>query len=188
MMVFRLPLLTGFWAWFVVGPVWACQWLGPCPDKPYVLAESFNTTATPVVASWRWKDSRTIIEPDNRPTKDGYVFADNVVSPRPFEYLQREFVRQLAEHESREEIIEKLKDQDIALTDLEMGVGLWFRGTEHAQGRWEFMRVRIRIEIDGREHQALGVHRFSNRDRPSPISPPMKDAIAQLLNMIHMFQ
>jgi hypothetical protein len=169
-------------------PAWACQWLGPCPDKPYMLAESFATTATPLAASWRWQDARTVIEAENRPTSDGYVFADNVVSPKPFEYVQREFLRQLAEHEARDEILEKIKDQTIRLIKLEMSVGLWFRGTEHAQGRWEFMRVKIRIDVDGREHEALGVHRFNSRDKPSPMAPPMKDAVSQLLNMVQVFQ
>lgn len=169
-------------------PAWACQWMGPCPDKPYVLADSFSSAATPLTASWRWKDTRTLIEAINRPTPDGYVFADNVVKPSPFDYLQQEFLRQVAEHESREEIIEKLNGQTIQLSALEMSVGLWFRGTERAQGRWEFMRVKIRIDIDGREHEALGVHRFSNRDKPSPMSPPMKDAVSQLVEMVRMFQ
>lgn len=181
-------LLIGAWAVLFSGAAWACQWLGPCPDKPYVLAESFATTATPLVPDWRWEDARTVIEPDNRQTIDGYVFADNVVSPKPFEYLQREWLKQLAEHESREEIVEKLREQTIKLIKLEMGVGLWFRGTERAQGLWEFMRVKIRVDIDGREHEALGVHRFNNRDRPSPMSAPMKDAVSQLLNMVQAFQ
>lgn len=170
------------------GQAWACQWLGPCPDKPYVLAESFVTAATPVVANWRWEDARTQIESDNRATTDGYVFADNVVRPRPLAYIQQEFSRQLAEHEDREAIIEKISGQTIKLIKLEMSVGLWFRGTEHAQGRWDFMRVKMRIDIDGTQHEALGVHRFNSRDKPSPMSPPMKDAVAQLLNLVHAFQ
>jgi nitrogen fixation protein FixH len=170
------------------GSALACQWLGPCPDKPYVLADSFSTKATPLVASWRWEDRRTVIEAANRPTSDGYVFADNVVSPRPFEYVQREFARQLAEHDAREEILEKLRDQKIVLLKLEMSVGLWVRFNEAMQGRWEFMRVKIRIDVDGREHEALAVHRFNNRDKPSPMSPPMQEAVSQLLNMIQAFQ
>lgn len=181
-------LLLGALAIFYGSPAWACQWLGPCPDKPYVLSESFSTQATPLIAGWRWEDQRTLIETENRPTTDGYVFADNVVSPKPFEYVQREFARQLAEHDAREEIVEKLRDQKILLTKLEMSVGLWFRGTERAQGRWEFMRVKIRIDVDGREHEALGVHRFNNRDKPSPMTAPMQDAVSQLLNMIQAFQ
>jgi hypothetical protein len=166
----------------------ACQWQGPCPDTPYVLAESFSSKATPLVATWQWEDKRTRIEADNRPTQDGYVFADNVVSPRPFEYLQREFARQLAEHEARDEIIEKIQNQKILLTSIDMSVGLWFRGLERAQGRWEFMRVKIRISIDGRDHEAFAVHRFNNREKPSPMSIPMQDAVSQLLNMVQMFQ
>jgi hypothetical protein len=185
--IFRFVFLLAFALLWSARPASACQWMGPCPDRPYVLAESFASTATPLLASWTWKESRTVIEADNRPTPDGYVFADNVVSPRPFEYLQREFLRQLAEHDSRDEIVEKLKDQTIELTALEMSVGLWFRGSERAQGRWEFMRVRVRVEVDGRPHEASVVHRFSNRDKPSPMSPPMKDAVSQLLNLIYAF-
>jgi hypothetical protein len=173
---------------FGVCPALACQWMGPCPDKPYVLAESFSSATTPLIASWRWKDNRTLIEAVNRPTPDGYVFAENVFKPSPFDYLQQEFLRQVAEHESREEIIEKLNGQTIQLSALDMSVGLWFRGSEHSQGRWEFMRVKVRIDIDGRQHEALGVHRFSNRDKPSPMSPPMKDAVSQLVEMVRMFQ
>jgi len=185
--------LNGLFSFFIAfslttSSAWACQWLGPCPDKPYVLADSFVAKATPLVSNWRWEDARTSIEADNRPTTDGYIFADNVVQPRPFDYLQREFLRQLAEHEQRDEILEKLKDQTIKLLKLEMSVGLWFRGMERTQGRWEFMRVKIRIDINGHEHEALGVHRFNNRDKPSPMSPPMQDAVSQLLNMVQAFQ
>jgi hypothetical protein len=167
-----------------VGTAWA--WFGPSVEDPYLL-EAPSTVREPHPSqTWFWLDSRTAIELDNRPTRDGYHFGDAVFRPRPFDYIQREFLRQVAHHDDRAELMDKLKGKTVRLLEFDAVVGLWVRLGEAQPGKWETVRVRAVIEVDGNRYEASDSHPFRYGDKPSPASIPMKALVESLVNqMVH---
>ncbi len=166
---------------------YAFAWFGPSAEKPYVFLLSPLEGKEPVVPVWKWIDARTHVEVDNRPTRDGYWFGDAVFAPRPYAFLQEEFLRQVALHEERDALIEKLSGKTIRLLDFDAGVGLWVRLSEKQSGRWETVRIRASIEFDGSRYEAGDTHPFNNSEKPSPASAPMREVVKSLVNQILLF-
>jgi hypothetical protein len=162
----------------------ACVTLMPTPEKPYILgAGSLDKSAT----TWQWVDARGSLTAENRSTQDGVIFGESVLRPASFDFIQAEFARAVAEHESAKELREKLQGKTIQLNVLDASAGLRVRLSERQQGNWDVMRVRIIIEIDGSRYEGGDVHTFSNSDQPSPLSPAVRNAIKGLANQIHLF-
>ncbi len=164
----------------------ACQTLMPTPEQPYALTTA-STANTQRSSSWTWVDARRAIVPDNTSTPAGLVFGDAVMRPRPFEAVQGEFERAVAAHEASAELNARLRGKQIRLEAFEASVGLWVKLSERQQGSWEFVRVKLTLTVDGQRYEALDVHRFSNSDRPSPVSIPMRNAVDSIVNQIHLF-
>lgn len=163
----------------------ACQTLMPTPEQPYAL-----TTASPVHtqrSSWTWVDARRDVALHNTETPAGLVFGDAVMRPRPFEALQAEFEGAVAAHEASAELKARLQGKQIRLEAFEASVGLWTKFSERQQGSWEFVRVRLTVTVGDQRYEAIDVHRFSNSDRPSPVSIPLSNAVNSLVNQIHLF-
>src|SRR5574343_508279 len=98
--------------------------LMPTADKPYRLAtETANRTPTP----WTWVDARSQVVADNTSTRDGVVFGDAVMEPRPYPMLQQLFQQAVRAHPAAAELTNKLRDQTIHLEHMEVSVGLWNR-------------------------------------------------------------
>lgn len=162
-----------------------CQVLMPTPDKPYQLATPGD--AVPTGVNWTWVDERPPALPDNVSTADGIRFGDAVMNPRPYTQLQAEFARAVARHESAGELRDKLAGKAIRVQALELEVGLWARLSQRQQGAWEFVRVRIVVDVDGSRYEARDVHKFDNGERPSPVSIPLRNAAENLVQQIHLF-
>jgi hypothetical protein len=162
----------------------ACVTLMPTPDKPYTLGAGL---AQVPATSWRWQDARGPLQPDNRSTQDGVIFGEAVLKPSSFEFIQAEFARAVAAHESSLELREKLNGQTIRLIEFEASAGLRVRLSERQQGNWDVMRAKVVVEVDGRRYQSQDVHTFSNSDQPSPLSPAMRDCLRSLANQIFLF-
>jgi hypothetical protein len=162
-----------------------CQVLMPTPDKPYQLATPGE--AVPTGAAWTWVDARQDVPMENVSTQDGMRFGDAVLNPRPYAQLQAEFARAVARHESAAELREKLAGKTIRVKALELEVGLWARLSQRQQGAWEFVRVRIVVDVDGNLYEARDVHKFDNGERPSPVSLPLRNAAENLVQQIHLF-
>lgn len=162
-----------------------CQVLMPTPDKPYQLAAPGE--AMPANVGWAWVDERQAVVLENVSTADGMRFGDAVMNPRPFVQLQAEFARAVARHESVAEVREKLTGKTVRVHALELEVGLWARLSQRQQGAWEFVRVRIVVDVDGSRYEARDVHKFDNGERPSPVSVPLRSAAENLVQQIHLF-
>lgn len=163
----------------------AHAWFGPSEQKPY---EFHALSAVPHgEVTWTWKDQRTTIRTENQATKDGYALADTVFRPRPAAYLQAEFARQVMDHAERDAIAEKLRSQTIELLQCEIDVGLWLRLGERQSGKWETVRVYVRIRIDGQTFEALETQPFKSGASPSPAADSMRAAASSLVEQIHQF-
>mgnify|MGYP001765228419 CR=1 FL=1 len=162
-----------------------CQVLMPTPEKPYQLATPGE--AVPTGASWTWIDARQDVAQDNASTQDGMRFGDAVMNPRPYAQLQTEFARAVARHEAVAELRNKLAGKVIQVQALELEVGLWARLSQRQQGAWEFVRVRVVVDVDGSRYEARDVHKFDNGERPSPVSIPLRNAAENLVQQIHLF-
>jgi len=158
----------------------------PTPDKPYQLARPGE--AVPTGVTWKWVDARQSITLENASTQDGMRFGDAVMSPRPFVQLQHEFARAVAQHEAAPAIRKQLADKTLRVQALSLDVGLWVRLLQRQQGGWEFVRVRIALDVDGSVFEALDVHKFDNSEQPSPVSTPLRNAVESLVQQIHLFQ
>lgn len=166
-------------------PAWA--WFGPSAEDPYSLeVQSLDSVQLPAPV-WLWVDARANVDPDNRPTRDGYHFGDASFRPRPYNYIEAEFLRQVALHEERTELIEKLSGKTIRLLEFDATVGLWVRFTEKQSGRWDTVRIRAVIDVDGSRYEASDAHTFRSRDKPSPASIPMREVVKSLVNQILLF-
>lgn len=161
-----------------------CQVLMPTPDKPYQIAAPGEAVPTGV---WTWVDERTAVPADNVSSADGLRFGDAVMNPRPFTQLQVEFARAVAQHEAAAELRQKLDGKTLRVHELELAVGLWARLSQRQQGAWEFVRVRIVVDVDGSRYEARDVHPFDNSERPSPVSIPLRNAVQNLVQQIHLF-
>ena len=168
-----------------ISTAWA--WFGPSTEDPYLLVVPplpYDQLLTPV---WSWVDARSTVEPQNQPTNDGYRFGDSVVSPRPYDYIKAEFVRQVALHEERAVLLEKLKAKTIRLVEFDSRVGLWIRLGEKQSGKWETVRIRAVIEVDGSRYEASDSHPFRYSEKPSPVNIPMRAVVESLVNQIVLF-
>jgi hypothetical protein len=163
-----------------------CVTLMPTPDKPYTLGSGMNAINAANI-TWRWQDARPTPAPDNRATQDGIVFGEAVLRPASYEFIQAEFARVVARHEESKELQDKLRGKTIRLLSFEASAGLRVRLSESQQGKWDVMRVRMIVDVDGRSYEAGDVHTFSNSDQPSPLSPAIQNAIKGLVNQIHLF-
>lgn len=164
-----------------VSPVQA--WLGPSEQDPYLLS---NATAQPV--SWRWEDARGAgLQTTNVATRDGYRLGDTVFKPRPFEYLQAEFARQVHAHPAQASLQDRLNGHKLRLLESDVAVGLWMRFSEQQQGNWDMVRVRMVIEFEGSRYEAIDIHRFRSRDKPSPVNTPMQAVVLSLVNQLQLF-
>ncbi|MCU0927559.1 MAG: hypothetical protein MUF44_16695 [Hydrogenophaga sp.] len=162
-----------------------CQGLMPTPETPYQLAAPGD--AVPTGATWTWLDARPEVVLDNASTNDGMRFGDAVMNPRPFVQLQAEFARAVTRHEAAAELRDKLNGKTIRVRALTLEVGLWVRLSQRQDGRWEFVRTRIELDVDGSRYEALDVHKFDNGERPSPLSTPLRNAAENLVQQIHLF-
>jgi hypothetical protein len=171
----------------LLGTTTAWAWFGPSAEKPYALVPSPLGSAAALVPAWTWADARVGVEADNRPTRDGYWFGDAVFTPRPYAYIQEEFLRQVALHEEREALVEKLTGKTIRLLDFEAGVGLWVRLSEKQSGRWETVRIRAAIAFDDSRYEATDIHQFNNSEKPSPVNAPMREVVKSWVNQILLF-
>jgi hypothetical protein len=162
-----------------------CQTLMPTAEKPYELGLPAPSAAAS--AGWTWIDARPSVNPLTSVTPAGLVFGDAVMRPRPFEAVQTEFARAVAAHEASAEILEKIRGKVLKLQDFESSVGLWARLSERQQSNWEFVRVRMTVDVDGKTYEALDVHRFNNSDQPSPVSIPLRKAVENLVQQILLF-
>lgn len=171
----------------LAAPVWA--WFGPSAESPYLLTEPHMAPTEPAEAKpvWTWVDARTRIAPDNHPSRDGYRLGDAVFSPRPGAYMQQAFFQEVWAHEERATLLEKLQGTTIRLLEVEVDVGLWVRLSERQSGSWETVRVRVVVEVNGERYEALQVHPFRAREKPSPAATPMRDAVQSLVQQILMF-
>jgi hypothetical protein len=165
----------------------AHAWFGPSEKEPYLITDAPALVDPAQPQTWVWADARSSVEQDNRPTANGYWFGDAVFKPRPYDFVQAEFLRQVYAHEGRDELLEKLKGKTVRLLEMEAGVGLWVRLNERQSGKWEMVRVRIAIDVDGSRYEASDMHRFAFREKPSPVSVPMRAAVSSLLNQILLF-
>lgn len=165
----------------------AKAWFGPSAESPYVLALTpleKEQLPTPV---WTWVDARAGVELENRPTRDGYRFGDTVFRPRPLDYLSAEFLRQVALHEERSELLEKLSGKTIRLVQFDATVGLWLRLSEKQSGKWETVRILAVIDVDGSRYESNESHPFKSAEKPSPVNIPMSDVVKSLVNQILLF-
>lgn len=180
----RMKLLTVLLIGGVIaGPAFA--WFGPSVQNPYPL---HATNAVPANwVTWTWAEKRANIRAENQATKDGYALADNVFRPLPAQYLQAEFAQQVRAHEESESISEKLRGKTIELLHCEVDVGLWLRLGERQSGKWETVRVSVRIRIDGQTLEALETYPFKSGESPSPVAEPMREAAKNLVEQVHQF-
>lgn len=149
-----------------------------------MLGEIQLQTSNP---TWRWEDARTTTQLDKLAMRDGYRLGDKVFKPRPFDYLQAEFTRQVLAHPARDALQRLLANQRLRLMDSDVSVGLWMRFTEHQQGNWDMVRVRLVIEFEGGRYEAVDTHPFKSREKPSPVSAPMEAVVLSLVNQLHLF-
>jgi hypothetical protein len=162
----------------------ACITLMPTPEKPYTLGAGSAGIAN---VGWRWVDARGALKPDNQSTQDGVIFGEAVLQPPSNDFLQAEFARAVAAHEDASAIRSKLQGKTIRLMGFEASAGLWVRLSQQQQGKWDMMRAKITVEIDGQRYESLDTHRFSSSDQPSPLSPAVRTAMQALVNQIHLF-
>lgn len=176
----RRHLWLGVCAALVGGPAQA--WFGPSEEDPYLL----NNATAPAV-DWQWTDARVGLQTVNLPTRDGYSLGDAVFKPRPFDYLQAEFARQVHAHPAHALLQKRLNGQTLRLVESDVSVGLWMRFTEHQPGNWDMVRVRLVIEFEGGRYEAIDTHPFKSREKPSPVSAPMQAVVLSLVNQLHLF-
>lgn len=175
------PWVICLWAAFSGASAFA--WLGPSEQDPYLL----GNPAAPVT-DWRWEDARgASLQATNLATRDGYRLGDTVFKPRPFEYLQAEFARQVQAHPAQAALKKRLHHQTLRLIESDVAVGLWMRFTEHQQGNWDMVRVRLVIEFDGDRYEAIDTHPFRSREKPSPVSAPMQAVVQSLVSQLQLF-
>ncbi len=163
-----------------------CQALMPTPQSPYLLAAPGNPVAL-AKDSWTWRDARGPVPTDNTSTRDGLLFGETVLQPRPFSYVQAEFARAVAASDGRDELAQKLKEKTITLETFEASVGLWSRLSERQQSKWEFVRVRIVITIDGQRIEGQSVDKFAVDGAPSPLSLSAHNAVENTVQQILLF-
>ena len=162
----------------------ACVTLMPTPEKLYILG--IGTSGVTNVG-WRWVDARGTLPPDNQSTQDGVIFGEAVLQPPSNDFIQAEFARAVAAHDEADAIRAKLQGKTIRLIGFEASAGLWIRLSQQQQGKWDMMRAKITVELDGQRYESLDTHRFSNSDQPSPLSPAVRTAVQALVNQIHLF-
>lgn len=169
----------------LVGAAPAFAWFGPSEAKPYAFhpVGAVHAEAT----DWRWQDLRENIRTENQATKDGYALADTVFRPRPGAYLPAEFAAQVSDHAERDAIAEKLRGQTIELLQCDIDVGLWLRLGERQSGKWETVRVYVRIRIGGQTFEALETQPFRSGASPSPVADAMRSAASNLVEQILQF-
>lgn len=165
----------------------AWAWFGPSAEKPYALTVPALAPTLALMPTWTWHDARPTLELENKPTRDGYAFGDAVFKLRPAEYLQAEFLYQVATHEERAALLEKLEGKTVRLLEFNAGVGLWLRLGERQSGKWESVRVRAVMEVDGSRYEASDTHPFRSGEQPSPVSIPMREMVRNLVNQILLF-
>lgn len=165
----------------------ARAWFGPSAESPYALAVPPLEKEQLLTPAWTWVDARAGIELENRSTRDGYRFGDAVFRPRPFDYISAEFLRQVALHEERSELLEKLSGKTICLVEFDATVGLWLRLSEKQSGKWETVRIRAVIEVGGSRYESSDSHPFKSGEKPSPVNIPMSDVVKSLVNQILLF-
>ena len=162
----------------------ACVTLMPTPDKPYTLGAGDTRTSN---VGWRWVDARGALMQDNKSTQDGVMFGETVLRPPSNDFIQAEFARAVAAHEDADAIRAKLQGKTIRLLGFEASAGLWLRVNQQQQGKWDMMRAKVTVDVDGQRYESLDTHRFSNNDQPSPLSPAVRNAVQALVNQIHLF-
>jgi hypothetical protein len=54
-------------------------------------------------------------------------------------------------------------------------------------GKWETVRVRAVIEVDGNTYEVSDAQPFGRGDKPNPISIPMRALVDSLVNQIVLF-
>lgn len=162
----------------------ACVTLMPTPEKPYTLGPGSAGIAS---VGWRWVDARGTLMQDNQSTQDGVMFGESVLRPSSNDFLQAEFARAVAAHEEADALRAKLQGKTIRLTGFETSAGLWVRLSQQQQGKWDMMRAKVTVEVDGQRYESMDTHRFRNSDQPSPLSPAVRTAVQSLVNQIHLF-
>ena len=162
----------------------ACVTLMPTPDKPYTLGAGDART---INVGWRWVDARGALMLDNKSTQDGVMFGETVLRPPSNDFIQAEFARAVAAHEEADAIRTKLQGKTIRLVGFEASAGLWVRLNQQQQGKWDMMRAKVTVDVEGQRYESLDTHRFSNSDQPSPLSPAVRNAVQALVNQIHLF-
>ncbi len=164
----------------------AAAWFGPSEKEPYRLHP--QDTATASKAPWVWADKRPSgTRQQNEATQDGYALGDNVFFPRPWDYVQSEFFQQVLVHEEKESLLEKLAGKTIELWICEVDVGLWLRLSQRQSGRWEMVRVRLSVRIDGQTFETVETLPFKSGATPSPAAEPMREAVKGLVEQVHQF-
>lgn len=168
-------------------PSWG--WMGPSAESPYALTEPGTAQAepSPGLVVWRWVDARAHIETENRPTQDGYALGDTVFAPRPGVFLERAFAQEVFAHEERAALLEKLQGATVRLLAADVEVGLWVRLSQRQSSGWDTVRIKVALEVNGSRYEALQVHPFSSRERPSPVATPMREAVQSLAQQILLF-
>ncbi|TAG26921.1 MAG: hypothetical protein EAZ37_07195 [Burkholderiales bacterium] len=163
-----------------------CVTLMPTIEKPYTLGAGLASVNAATI-SWRWQDARPKPAAENVSTRDGVLFGEAVLRPASFDFLQAEFARAVAAHEQSKEVQDKLRGKTIRLMVFESSAGLRVRLSESQQGKWDVMRAKIVIDLDGQRYESEDTHTFSNSDQPSPLSPAIRNAVEVLVNQIHLF-
>ncbi|HSV47858.1 MAG TPA: hypothetical protein VLJ58_18860 [Ramlibacter sp.] len=161
-----------------------CQTLMPTAAQPYLLMEP---ATSPAQSAWQWTEARPPADFEVRETAAGVQFGDRVMLPRPAQAVQALFAQSVAAHEDAAQLRQHLAGKTLRLTALEAHAGLRTRLSERQVGQWEVMRVRLVVEVGPRSYEALDVHSFSNSERPSPLSIPLRNAVDNLVRQIHLF-
>lgn len=182
----RLSARVLLLAFLCISPAWA--WFGPSAENPYLLEVSPVPSDQQLSPVWFWVDARSKVELQNQPTRDGYHFGDTVLNPRPFDYIKAEFIRQVALHEERTALLEKLNGKTIRLLQFDADVGLRIRLTEMQASKWEAVRITVVIDVDGNRYEASDIHPFRNNEKPSPVSTPMRAVVESLVNQIALLE
>jgi hypothetical protein len=174
-------------------------------EQPFELQSGAADQAAPVLSMVQ---NRTSNQVQPRHIDIGVALGDDLLWPRPINYVAVELMRQVQVHPERDKLTVLLKAAPVVLTDFEITLGDWiklrpgeritfFRNptlTTSADWlrairgrRWEMVRARIGVEIDGKNYEGLDMARHKSSDAPSPLAAPARAAIASIINQMVIF-
>jgi hypothetical protein len=176
----------------------------PPPKSPLALGNASEAPSSLKIVDRRDEQKRA-----TRQTELGLFLGDALVSPSPATFVQGELQRSIESHPSAEVILRRLSHKQVQLREFEVVLGLrspepaakrtasmgvysladeldYLMSASNAR-RWEVVRVRVVVDVDGLTYEGSDVHPYEPAALPSPLAVPARGAVVSIVNQLALF-